>query len=194
MKITMLFFFLLYCALLCDGCKPTTDNVLKQNLSNVFIYKKVNVDFKTDGWQFFWGIGSDKVGMPIEAFIHLYAKKDDCIKCISSPQEMAKLKGISILSERDAFCFVRLFTSRNTFVAFSFPGALEYEMQTATIKRTPDGFRITRKLAYPEKANPCKQRLYLVKEKVSFFGIYQLENKTFIRYLSESDEAFPLLE
>lgn len=174
---------------LLSGCGLTVANSPKQDVSDMWVYKNVSVAFGVGGWSFFLG-ACGEVGVPIKAFIHLYAKKGDCIQSISSPLEMAKMKGISVESEKEALSFVRLFTDQSTFMCFHSPMALEYEPQATVVKKETDGFRITRKLVCAEEKDPLGQPLYQVQEKVSFSGVYKIEERHFLRFLSKKDAGF----
>ena len=178
---------------LISGCAMTDPKVSKCNLADPWIYKSIKADFGQGGWQLFVG-SYGEVGVPIIAYVHLFAKKGDQIRVISTPLEMANLDGISVVSEKEALIFVRLFTDPSIFMCFSSPNALEYEPQTAILGRGTDGFRIIRKLIYVKEKTVLGQRLYRVEEKVSFKGVYQMVGRQFLGYLSEQEAGVPIFE
>ena len=161
--------------------------------SKLWIWKNVDVAFGTGDWRLFFG-ASRVIGLPIEAFVHVYAKRGDRIESILSPQDMNKLDGISVTSNDEALNFVRLFTNRDFVIVFQSPLAIEHEPESTVVEKKNDGFYITRQLVYWEETKSGKHRLYRVKERVSFNGKYQVVEKQFLKYLSPTEARFPIFE
>jgi hypothetical protein len=92
-------------------------------------YQVLRTSFTTGPWTLSTGTRGE-LGLPIEAFLRLYARKDDATVCLRRPTDFRKLDGIRIDTVEDALAFVRLFTSPRTFYLFETPCAIDIDQQS----------------------------------------------------------------
>lgn len=91
---------------------------------DVWQCRVLHTPFGTGSWTLFTGIRGEG-GLPIEAFLRLYARKDKVTVCVRQPTEFRNLDGIRLDSAEDALAFVHLFTDPETFYLFDSPGAID---------------------------------------------------------------------
>lgn len=164
-----------------------------EETDDLWTYEPVPVTFKTNGWRLFIGARGE-IGEPIEAFLHLYAKRDGKLVMINEPTDMNKLKGLSVRSCEAALSYVRLFTQPETFMLFSFPNAIEKDHDAAEVITQDGAFLVVRQLVLSVKVEDKGNPLIRVKERVTFTGNYTLVSMDIIAYVPSEDIAFPILE
>jgi hypothetical protein len=172
------------------GC---ASNRSTESPDDIWTYEVIQVAFETNGWRLFFGARGE-VGEPIEAFLHLYAQRDGDIVVIDGPQDMTKLKGLSVRSKVAALSYVRLFTQAETFMLFSFPNAIERNEDAAEVTAQDGAFLVVRRLVFAEEVEGKGHPLVAVKERVTFDGKYTLVAKDVVDYLSSEAADFPVLE
>jgi hypothetical protein len=172
------------------GCskKDTT-----KNPSDVWSYKSIQVDFGTGDWHLFLG-AKGEVGLPIKAFLHLYAMKGSELVEISEPRQMNKLNDLSVRTPEAALNFVRLFTQPDTFMIFNGPNAIEKNPNETQVTRIDDFFVVVRCLLIADEVEPKGYPLIRVKEQVSFNGKYTIVQKEVLKYVSSDEAHFSILE
>lgn len=171
------------------GCstKPAS-----KDAAAVWCHKTARVDFGAGGWEFFWG-AEGEVGLPIQSFLHLYARRGRELVRISAPEDMNRLDGLVVRSADDALSYVRLFTEPTTFMSFESPGGIEREMeQVKTIQH--NGFNVVRVLVLANQVDGKGHPVVRTEEGVSLDGKYTLVKKTVLRYVPSREAGLPVLE
>lgn len=161
-------------------------------------WMKLDVKFDSGGWLLSLGAPDDRDGgFPIIAFSDLYAQKnrEKTIK-ISSPDDMKKLRGLSITSEEAALDFVRLFTreDEDVYSVFSSPRAVERDSRNTTVLRDGNSYVVKRKLVFVDKRTSGTYPLYEVEEKVAPDGTYSIKKNRLVRQLSALEAAIRIIE
>lgn len=106
--------------------------------------------FVAGGWRFVWRFQGE-LGLPLEAFVSLYAERNGQAALITGPKDVQGLPGVRILSSDQALSFVRLFTQKNTFHRFLEPAAFEYTDAHAKVMSEKGKYVIVRRLLYPRE-------------------------------------------
>jgi hypothetical protein len=176
---------------------PREARVLGENEDvKIWIWKKLDVKFDTGGWKLSLGVPEDEeIGMPIVAFVALYGQKEGKAIKIGSANDMKKLRGISIKSEKAALDFVRLFTmeTEDIYSIFS-PQAVERDSAHTSVVREGGGFIVKRKLLLVNKGTPEGYPLYEVEERITGDGIYSIKTKRIVRRLSPTEAGIRFIE
>jgi hypothetical protein len=157
-----------------------------------------HVKFDTGGWLLSLGSPEDReLGWPIISSSDFYAQKngEKTIK-ISSPNDMKKLRGLSITSDEGALDFVRLFTTEDedVYSVFSSPRAVERDSRHTTVVRDGNSYVVKRMLVYVDEKTSGTYPLYEVEEKVARDGTYSIKKNRLVRRMSGLEAAIRSIE
>ena len=163
----------------------------------IVTWAKQDVTFDTGGWKLSLGVPEGgRVGLPIIAFSGLYAQKGDKTIKVSSPDDMKKLRGLSITSAKAALDFVRLFTreEEDVYSVLSSPRAVERNCKHTTVVREDGSYVVRRKLVYVDEEISGTYPLYEDGRRVAADGTYTVEKKRLVRRLSCLEAAIGIIE
>jgi hypothetical protein len=192
------FFALTIGFLLAGCCTKPPETPLDPDLVVPWVWEWKETSYPIENqmgdWSFVIG-SSDAIGDPIEAFVECYAKRNETHVLIERPSDIGRLRGIVLRETTEAMAFVRMFTDSETYWLFSFPDAVEKDMELATIERKGNDFLVTRRLVFEEDEDDEKgYPVAIVKEKVTRDGQYEMISKEIIDWLPFAITGFKMFQ
>lgn len=165
------------------------------NESDVWVYEKLSHLSPLGAWDLFLG-AKGEIGLPAEAFLHVFAKKGNVVYEIIEPQSLTNLIGVRIATSNDALAVVRFFTQKRLASVLSFPHYVDLSDQynKVSIMSENGNFIIERELGYLESADQNDIPVYRVREMIKQDGSYQVERLKKTGSLSREALSLPLLE
>lgn len=160
--------------------------------NRVMFFQPVPVEFETGEWSFFVG-ADDVVGEPVVSFMRLYASNGVIVEKIAKPDDMNKLRGLSVRSKNEAVSFLRLFTRDSCYAMFDEPCAIEQSPDLVTVISEADGFLVSRNLLMSSLDRQHGYPVYEFREKVMFDGKYVFLSKKLLRHVPYERHPFPVI-
>jgi len=154
--------------------------------ANVWVYKQLPSLAAAKDWEIFLG-AKGEIGLPIEAFVRLYARKAGTVCEIKGSQSFFYQTKAKPITARDALDVVRFFTNKQIVPYLTRPFYVDTEEnncpRTALIE-TNHCFVIERELGFCQKDEQCDILVYIVRETIKPNGIYQIQRVKKVRTIS----------
>ncbi|WP_425397123.1 hypothetical protein [Aeoliella sp.] len=151
-----------------------------------WVHSEIDTAGVSGGWRFVFG-SYEEIGLPVTAFLTLYAVRDDEVKEIQTFQDLEELEGLRIEDAQGALALVRLLTAEETYVVFEVPLAVEVETESATVSENDIGFLVKRHLVFDSAEFKSAYGCFEVTEQISRDGKYEVIEKRFLRDVSIGD-------
>lgn len=167
------------------------DNISSSN-TDVWVYEQIEEGLTFSGWNIFLGARGE-MGVPIEAFLRVYAKKDGHVLELHGPHSLTELGGLSILTTNQAIAAVRLFTKKEYAPYFQYPHYIELIDTDIRITHGDDSFIIERELGWLT-ADDDVLTVFQVQETITKDGSYRIRRIERIKSIGREILKLPIIE